>query len=119
MKNLMTTAAVVAMLATPALAATEATNTTDIETDTTVTTEQDSGVSLSGKAKVMPHAVINTGDNESTTEVDTTIETESDAEATTTRRNTRVESRADRVDVDNRSYNRERGKGHKHGHDRN
>jgi hypothetical protein len=91
------------MLATPAYAV-DANTTTNTSTD--VNTTQNSGVSLSGKAKVMPHATINTGDNTATTDVRTSTDATSRAMAN------------DNDTMTNNNYNRERGRGHKYGHDK-
>lgn len=107
MKTLLTTLMLGTLFAAPAFAVDASSNTT-ANTNTTVTTGQDSGVSLSGKAKVLPHASINTGDNTATTDVRTSVDADSDASASTsTRSNTEV----------NQNH-RERGRGHKYGHDR-
>lgn len=106
MKTLLSTLLLGTMLTAPALA-TDASSNATTSTHTTVNTTQDSGISLSGKSKIMPKATVSTGDNAATTDVRTSVDTTTD-----------VRARPDRRSAYNHSDRRERGRGHKYGHDR-
>lgn len=80
--------------------------------NTNVSTEQDSGISLSGKAKIMPHANVSTGDNTATTDIRTSVHNRSDANISDD--DTSVEND---TTVKNNDSNT-RGKGHKYGHNK-
>ncbi|MBI1275188.1 hypothetical protein GC177_04370 [bacterium] len=106
MKKLISMLALSAFVAAPAFAI-DATATTNTDVSTGVNTSQDSGISLSGKAKVLPHASVSTGDNTATTDVRTSVDADNSAAA----------ARSDTT-VENKSYHSMNGKGHKYGHDR-
>ncbi len=104
MKNIFTALLISTTFISPAFAV-DVTGVTNTTTD--VITNQDSGISLSGKAKILPHATVSTGDNTATTDVRTSVDTDPNASAGS---GTNVES--------NNSYHKEKVKGHKYGHDK-
>lgn len=106
-KFLLTLICTSAFAASGMAADTENTSSTKTSTGITtgVSTEQDSGVTLSDKAKVMPNSTITTGDNTSSTDIDTSVENDSKANASSTRLS-QTES----------NNNNENGRGHKYGH---
>jgi hypothetical protein len=95
-------------------------------TNTDVNTSQNSGVSLSGKAKVLPHASITTGSNtadtdvRSSTSIDNTTRADSnvDNSANPTAKSSTEASMSEDNDTTADSNNRERGKGKKYGHNK-
>lgn len=121
MKNLLITAAVAGMLATPAFAADTSTDTsasTTTNTTTGVTTSQDSGISLSGKAKVLPHASISTGDNTADTDVRTDVDASTTAKTDMDTTDNKTKISGDVAVGSDNDYHRNSGKGHKYGHDK-
>jgi hypothetical protein len=107
-------------------------------TTTGVNTTQNSGISLSGKAKVLPHASITTGSNTADTDVRSSTSIDNTTKATSnvdnsanptlkTRTETSMSDDDDNDDntvassnanEDNKSYRSERGKGKKLGHNK-
>lgn len=93
---------------------TDATTNTRTSTDVDATTNQDSGISLSGKAKIMPHATVSTGDNTASTNIRTSTDVDADTNASGNAKASREENTA----ANDNTKHGKHGKGHKYGHDK-